>query len=86
MKDRDRRNCLNCKHLEYVHDTSYEIQDGGYCCNDDPDEKVEGRLDRMNLMGSKKGYLFTSKICFERRAPGCAKCETYADEFCECTA
>jgi len=60
-----RKNCLNCKWLEYVDDTSYEIQDGGYCCNKDPDELVKGRMEKMNAPNAKEEYLFKSKVCFE---------------------
>ena len=80
--DRERSNCLNCKWLEYMEAESYEAGGAGYTCNKREDE--ENYLDLMNLPGAEKNYLFRSKKCFERRAPGCAKCETYADEICEC--
>jgi len=80
--DRERRNCLNCKWLEWIDDDSEASPQSGYTCNKRDDE--ENYLDLMNLPGADKKYLYTSKKCFERRAPGCAKCETYADEICEC--
>lgn len=60
------RSCENCRHLEYIEDESYEIQDGGYLCNkriylSGPAE------DRHYRQLDDPGYRARGKKCFEAR-------------------
>ncbi len=33
MEELCEKGCWQCKHLEYIEDTSCEMLDGGWCCN-----------------------------------------------------
>lgn len=63
-----KRNCLNCKHLEFFDNASYEILDGGYGCSKreyakEGDERAHERKLQSPV------YLARSKVCFEARNP-----------------
>lgn len=57
-------NCYACKFLEYIDDQSYEIQDGGYCCNKRQYKTETQERDHLNLLSSDR-YKQTAKKCCE---------------------
>lgn len=65
IKDADRKNCLNCQHLEWVDGESES--DTGFTCNKryegywhkDKDDWLLAKLDDAS-------YRMKSKVCFER--------------------
>jgi hypothetical protein len=61
-------NCFACEHLEYVDDQSYEIQDGGFCCNKREYKTERQERDHLNLLNYEdQRYLKTAKKCCEIR-------------------
>ena len=57
-------NCYGCKHLDYIDNASYEMQDGGYMCNErESEDYTAQKRHEENLQREK--YRFRSKMCCE---------------------
>lgn len=65
MNDEDRKNCLNCQHLEWVDGESE--YDSGFTCNKRYEDLwYKDRGDWLHEQLEREEYLFKSKVCFEK--------------------
>lgn len=55
-------NCYACKYLEHIDDQSYEMQDGGFCCNGREYRNETKQREFENNMQRDK-YLKRAKKC-----------------------
>ena len=85
-----KKNCANCKHIDYIIPDYESNEAAGYFCNgrEYKNEGAENKhLDQLNSRDNS--YLLKSKSCHEPRGPdtdeddeNCISCEEY-DEFDE---
>tara|TARA_R110000868_G_C10972634_1_gene770606 strand:- start:322 stop:552 length:231 start_codon:yes stop_codon:yes gene_type:complete len=55
-------NCYACKQLEHIDNTSYEIIDGGFCCNG-REYKNQTKQRELELNMQRDKYLKRAKKC-----------------------